>query len=382
MILATTSTILWEIFFLILLTERLMITLRNKIGQMLVMGFDGCDIHDKSPIATWLSSDGLGGVILFDQDASTNLYGKNLKSQTQIKRLTDQLNHYYHSAEVNFKNNDLPLLIAIDYEGGSIDRLSRVEGCMPTMNAHKMAQLSPEALHTELTQMALTLKSLGFNLNFAPVVDLHLQDQQGIIGSLQRSFSADPDEVVRLARTFVDVFHHHGIACCYKHFPGHGSALGDTHKGFVDVTNTFHEDELVPYYQLVRDVHQPTLIMTAHVVNKQLDNQGVPATLSHDILTGLLRKTMGYDGVIIADDLQMQAITDHYSLEDALCRTINAGADMLIFANQLAKITAPELIEIIERLVFEQRINQKSIEEAYRRIIRLKRQINCLELID
>ncbi len=357
-----------------------MITLRNKIGQMLVMGFDGCDVHDKSPVAEWLSSDGLGGVLLFDQDASSGLYGKNLKNQAQIKRLTHQLNDY--SAEINYKNNGLPLLIAIDYEGGAIDRLSRVEGCMPTMTALSMAQLSSEALQAELTQMAFTLKSLGFNLNFAPVIDLHLQEEQGIIGSLQRSFSADPNEVVHLGRTFVDAFNHYGIACCYKHFPGHGSALGDTHKGFVDVTKTFHKEELIPYYQLAQDSYKPFLIMTAHVVNKQLDNQGLPATLSHEILTGVLRETIGYDGVIIADDLQMQAITDHYSLEDALCLTINAGADMLIFANQLGKITAPELIELIERLVFEQKIEQERIEDAYRRIIRLKQQINCIELVD
>ncbi|WP_310593220.1 glycoside hydrolase family 3 N-terminal domain-containing protein, partial [Legionella bozemanae] len=136
-----------------------MITLRNKIGQMLVMGFEGCDLHDKSPVAEWLSTDGLGGVLLFDQDASTGRYGKNLKNQAQIKHLTHQLNYY--SAEINYKNNGSPLLIAIDYEGGAIDRLSRVEGCIPTMSAHSMAQLSPEALQAELTQMAFTLKSLG-----------------------------------------------------------------------------------------------------------------------------------------------------------------------------------------------------------------------------
>ncbi|MCW8408159.1 glycoside hydrolase family 3 protein [Legionella sp. PATHC035] len=357
-----------------------MITLRNKIGQMLVMGFDGCDIHNKSPVAEWLSSDGLGGVLLFDYDISTDLYGRNLKNQAQIKRLTHQLNYY--SSEINYKNNELPLLIALDYEGGAIDRLSRIEGCMPTMSAYTMAQLSPEALQAELTQMAFTLKSLGFNLNFSPVVDLHLQEEQGIIGSLQRSFSTNPGDVVHLARKFVDVFSRYGIACCYKHFPGHGSALGDTHKGFVDVTNTFQKEELIPYYQLAKEAYQPTMIMTAHVVNKQLDKQGLPATLSHAILTGLLRETIGYDGVIIADDLQMQAITDHYSLEDALCMTINAGADMLIFANQLAKITAPEVIEVIERLVFEQKLEQQRIEDAYRRIMRLKQQIKCIELVD
>lgn len=357
-----------------------MITLRNKIGQMLVMGFDGCDIHEKSPIANWLSTDGLGGVLLFDQDHATGLYGKNLKNQAQIKRLTHQLN--YFSSEINYKNNDLPLLIAIDYEGGAIDRLARVEGCMPTMSASSMAHLSPEALKGELTQMAFTLKSLGFNLNFAPVVDLNLQEEQGIIGHLQRSFSADHKEVIRLAQKFVEIFYQHGIACCYKHFPGHGSALGDTHKGFVDVTSTFQKEELIPYYQLVRDTYKPTMIMTAHVVNKQLDKQGLSATLSYEILTGILRETIDYDGVIIADDLQMQAITDHYSLEEALCLTINAGADMLIFANQLSKITAPELIEMIERLIFEQKIEQERIEDAYRRIIRFKQQIDCIELVD
>ncbi|MBI2785522.1 MAG: glycoside hydrolase family 3 protein [Legionella longbeachae] len=350
-----------------------MITLRNKIGQMLVMGFDGCEIHDKSQVSEWLSSDGLGGVLLFDKDAATGSNGKNLKNQTQIKKLTHQLNSY--SAQVSFENNVLPLLIAIDYEGGAIDRLELIDDCLPTMSVYKLAQLAPEALHAELSQMASTLKYLGFNLNFAPVVDLHLQGEQVIIGALHRSFSANPDEVIRLARKFVEVFQHYGIACCYKHFPGHGSALGDTHKSCVDVTETFQTEELVPYYQLVHDVHKPTMIMTAHVVNKHLDGQGLPATLSYEMLTGLLRKTMGYDGVIISDDLQMQAITDHYSLDEALCLTINAGADMIIIANQLDKISAPEVIAIIERLVLEQKIELQRIEDAFRRILRLKRQI-------
>ncbi|MGL5743052.1 MAG: glycoside hydrolase family 3 N-terminal domain-containing protein [Legionella sp.] len=357
-----------------------MITLRNKIGQMLVMGFDGCEIHGKSPVAEWLSSDGLGGVLLFDQYVSTGEYGKNLTDQAQIKRLTHQLNYY--SSEITYKNNGALLLIAIDYEGGAIDRLDHIEGCMPTISAQDMAQLSPEALRAELSQMAFTLKSLGFNLNFAQVVDLDLQDNQGIVGALQRSFSADPDEVVRLAKTWVDVFQNQGIGSCYKHFPGHGSAVGDTHHGFVDVTNTFNQNELAPYYQLVRDIHQPVMIMTAHVVNRHLDRQGLPATLSHKILTSLLRDTIGYDGVIIADDLQMQAITDHYSFEEALCLTINAGADMLIFANQLDKITAPQVIGAIESLVLQQKIEPQRIEDAYRRIIRLKQHINCIELVD
>lgn len=354
-----------------------MITLRNKIGQMLIMGFHGCEINEHSPVAQWLSDDGLGGVILFDKDLATDTYGKNLKAQSQIKHLTHQLNHY----STNLIDNEMPLLIAIDYEGGAVDRLTMIDGCMSTLSAQELANLSETDLEEEFSQMASTLKSLGFNLNFAPVIDLHLNDQQGIIGKLRRSFSDNPDVVVRIARKFVDVFSRYGIACSYKHFPGHGSAVGDTHEGFVDVTDTFKTDELLPYYQLLLDVYKPTMVMTAHVVNKHLDSQGFPATLSREILTGLLRETIGYDGVVISDDLQMQAISKHYSLEESLCLTINAGADMMIFANQLGTITAPQVIDCVEQLVIQNKIDQQRIDDAYRRVMRLKQQINCLELV-
>lgn len=341
---------------------------------MLVIGFQGCEINDHSPIAQWLSDDGVGGVLLFDKDLDTDLYGKNLKSQVQIKQLIHQLNHY------SVNDDGLPLLIAIDYEGGAVDRLSKIEGCMSTLTAVELAHLSDSALEEEFSQMASTLQSLGFNLNFAPVVDLDLNNQQGIIGKLKRSFSADPAQIVRVARQFVDVFSRYGIACAYKHFPGHGSAVGDTHEGFVEVTDTFKPEELIPYQRLLQDVYKPTMVMTAHVINKHLDSKGLPATLSHEILTGILRKDMGYDGVIISDDLQMQAISNHYSLEESLCLTINAGADMVIFANQLGRITAPEVIDCVEQLVLQKKIDQQRIDDAYRRIMRLKQQINCIEL--
>ena len=349
------------------------ITLRNKIGQMLMMGFDGAVIHDRSPVAQWLSSDGLGGVLLFDKDVSSGIYGKNLKNQVQIKELTNQLNHF--SSKVSFTGEQLPLFIAIDYEGGAVDRLAKIEGCMSTLNALELAKLSESALDEELSQMASILSQLGFNLNFAPVVDLHLNSEEGIIGRLKRSFSDNPDEVIRVARQFVEVFNRYGIACSYKHFPGHGSAVGDTHEGFVDVTDTYSPKELEPYRTLLQRGELPVMVMTAHVINKHLDSQGLPATLSHEILTGLMRNTMGFDGVIISDDLQMQAIAHHYSIEEALCLTINAGADMMIFANQLGKINAPEVIDLIERLVTQDKIPMARIDDAFRRVMRLKKSL-------
>lgn len=357
-----------------------MITLRNKIAQMLIMGFSGSDIDDHSPVAQWLANDGLGGVLLFDKDLSTGLYGKNLKNQAQIKQLIHRLNHF---SSLNARTEEQnPLLIALDYEGGVVDRLTKIDGCMVTMNPIKLAALSETEFDEEVGQMAATLKSLGFNLNFAPVVDLNLNDQQGIIGRLGRSFSNKPDVVARIAGRFVEIFTSYGIACCYKHFPGHGSAVGDTHEGFVDVSETFHFDELAPYRDLLSDLDKPVMVMTAHVINKSLDSQGLPATLSHEILTGLLRNTMRYDGVIISDDLQMQAIANHYTLEESLALTLNAGADMVIFANQLGNITAPQVIECIERLVLNGVIEQKRIDEAYRRIMRFKHQVTNTALAD
>lgn len=355
-----------------------LITLRNKIGQLLIMGFNGTEIHDRSPVVQWLSHDGLGGVLLFDKEWSTGLFGKNLKSQGQIKQLIRQLNQ---QSEKAFPDESLPLLVAIDYEGGAVDRLSQIDGCLPTMKAVQLAQLSSKEFEEEVTQMALTLKSLGFNLNFAPVVDLQLNDKAGIIGRLGRSFSSDPEVVLNVAKQFVDVFSRYGIACAYKHFPGHGSATGDTHEGFVDVTETFQSSELTPYYSLLKGTDKPLMVMTAHVVNRHLDSQGLPATLSYEILTGLLRETIGYDGVIVSDDLQMQAISNHYSLEEALQLTINAGADMMIFANQLGEHTATEIITCIEQLVLEGKITPQRIDEAYRRVMRLKHQIHCAEYV-
>lgn len=347
---------------------------------MLVMGFNGCSLQDNSPVTEWLSNDGLGGVLLFDKDLSSGLYGKNLKNQSQIKQLIHQLNQC--ASKLLYSDDPLPLLTAIDYEGGAVDRLTRIEGCMTTMSAIEMAKLSPLCLIEELTQMAVTLKSLGFNLNFAPVIDLHLTEERGIIGKLKRSFSMDPEVVVRVAKQFVDVFSRHGIACAYKHFPGHGSALGDTHEGFVNVSDTFQAEELTPYYSLLASKDQPVMVMTAHVINTHLDTKGLPATLSHDILTGLLRQKMGFDGLIISDDLQMQAITNHYSLEEALRLTISAGANMMIFGNQLGTHTAPQLIDVIERLIEQGKIDLQRIDDSFRRVMRLKQQIHCMELVD
>lgn len=337
------------------------------------MGFEGCTINNTSAVAHCLAEDGLGGVLLFDKDLHKKSYGKNLKDPSQIKLLIAQLKQF--AAKLRINNESIPLLVAIDYEGGAVDRLAKIDGCMDTLTAVELAKLTDSDLEEEMSQMADSLRSFGFNLNFAPVVDLALNEKQGIIGGLKRSFSADPEVVTRIASKFVDVFSRYGIACAYKHFPGHGSAAGDTHTDFVDVTDSFQNNELTPYRNLLTDAHKPVMVMTAHVINKNLDNEGLPATLSKTILTNLLRQEMGFEGVIISDDMQMQAISKHYSWKEALCLTINAGSDMLIIGNQLGSIAPPKVIDIIEQLVLTNKIEVARIDDAFRRIMRLKQQM-------
>lgn len=342
----------------------MMTTLRQKIAQMLIIGFPESELQSSTPVVDWLKTDSLGGVLLFDFNMQTNSFGKNLQTPEQIQRLNQQL--------LNYSASDLPLFIALDYEGGHVDRLKKIAGCRATMSPLAQAKLSESELQAEVQAMALTLKQLGFNLNFSPVVDLNLNDEQGIIGKLDRSFSADPERVTAVAAEFVRGFNAQGIVCCYKHFPGHGSAIGDTHEGFVDVTDTFNPIELKPYASLCQNAAQQAMVMTAHVVNRALDPSGLPATLSYPILTGLLREEFGFDGVIISDDLQMQAISHHYSLEDSLRLTINAGSDMVIFGNQLGEHTGPEVIDCIENLVRTGAIQTSRIDDAFERIVKLK----------
>lgn len=333
------------------------------------MGFDDHSLTEQSQVAQWLQKESLGGVILFDKDVSSGRLEKNLINTQQIQDLNRSLNYY------SKKSTDVPLFIAIDYEGGKVDRLASITNNPPTLCAQQLALLSSEEFNKTCSMMADNLKKLGFNLNFAPVIDLLLNEKEGIIGGMQRSFSANPEIVISLAQQFIKVFGTKGIACCYKHFPGHGSAIGDTHKGFVDVSESFQTIELVPYYQLIKNADLPVMIMTAHVINKQLDEHALPATLSHNILTGLLREKMGYKDVIVSDDLQMHAIATYYSLENSLELTINAGADMIIIANQLDYINAFDVISIIERLILAKKISLERIDESYARILKLKKQI-------
>jgi len=338
-------------------------TLDVKIGQMIMVGFRGLAAPAESMIIRNIREQHVGSVVLFDSDVALNLSQRNIASPEQVRALVGQLQ----------AAAGIPLLIAIDQEGGKVNRLKEAYGFPPTVPASYygiMNDLAKTNAHADTT--ARTLADLGINLNLAPVVDLNINPYNPIIGKLGRSISSDPEIVATHAAAIIEAHHRHNVLCTLKHFPGHGSSLGDTHAGFVDVTETWSTEELAPFQALIGE-GLADAIMTAHIFNAQLDPM-LPATLSHAIITGILREQMGYSGVIISDDMQMGAIAKHYKFEPAVQAAVLAGVDIIAIANniRLARNQAERAIDAIRELVDTGKISEARIDESYRRIMALK----------
>lgn len=353
------------------------VSLRDKIGQMLLVGFEGKKVNEQSSIVKIIEEDNIGGVILFDYNYHTKTFDKNIESPEQVKQLNSSLQYFTHQANLKHHRPQLPLLISVDYEGGQVNRLGEQYGFPPVLSAAEIGQKPIEEARLTAESMAQTLKTTGFNLNFAPELDVNVNPDNPIIGKKERSFSSDPKQVTRYASIYTDRFLNQKIQCAYKHFPGHGSSTKDSHLGFVDVTDTWQAYELEPFQQLLSSSNSCGIVMTAHLVNRQLDSSGLPATLSHKVLTNLLRNQLHFKGIIITDDMQMKAISDNYGLEQALVLAINAGADMLIFGNNLpsAPQDPTQVIDLIEAKVNSGEISKERINEAYQHIVTLKKSL-------
>ncbi len=342
--------------------------LDHMIGQMIMVGFRGVWPDPKNPIVGDITEGRIGGVILFDVDGPGGGGERNIRSPKQLRKL---------NAWLQKQAGAVPLLIAIDQEGGKVNRLKTKYGFPPTVSAKELGEKNDIAWTEKVSsKVARTLASEGINLNFAPVVDLNTNPKNPVIGSKNRSFSADPAVVVRQARIWIEAHRRVGVISTIKHFPGHGSSHADSHLGFVDVTKTWSETELTPYAELISQ-GAVDAVMTAHIFNANLDPD-YPATLSQPIITGILRDRLGFDGVVVSDDLQMKAISARYDLEETIRRGIQAGLDILLFANN--SVYEPDIadraLETIRHLVDEGVISRDRIEESYRRIRRLKGRLN------
>lgn len=335
-------------------------SLDTKIGQMILIGFPKDDVD--AAVLEEIRKGKVGSVIIFEK----NIPPKN--SFVALKKITWT---YQEAAPI-------PLLICIDQEGGRVNRLKDKYGFPRSITAAAMGKsnsLDSVRFYSEAT--ASTLAGLGINVNFAPVVDLASNPDNPIIAKYGRAFSANADSVSLLAKEFIKGHRKYNVLTSLKHFPGHGSSKDDTHLGIADVTNTWEQRELEPYQTLI-DSGYADAIMTSHIVNRKLDSSGNPGTLSANILTGILRNKMHFNGVVFTDDMQMQAITKHYGLEEAIRLAINAGVDIMTFSNNISgsdERTVDKVHAIIRGMVKSGAIKEARIDESFGRILKLKRQL-------
>jgi len=337
--------------------------LDKKIGSMLMVGFEGTKVSADSQICNDISTYDLAGVILFDYNPVDKNMPKNIVSKEQAAIIAKEL-------QACSPNHNL--LISADQEGGKVQRLKSNRGFYGKFpSAASVADMDDEQTKRIYRSMAKELINAGFNYDLAPVVDLALNKDNYIIYKLGRSYGEDPVKVSHKASLFIDEMHKEGVLTSLKHFPGHGSSLGDTHKGYVDVTHTWSKIELEPYKLLSNKADS---VMVAHVFNSKLDANH-PASLSHATVTKLLRGDLGYDGVVITDDLQMGAITKKYTLRETLKLAIKAGDDILLFGNQLHPknaVNARMLVGIIKDLLAKKEISIEEINKAHERVQKLR----------
>jgi beta-N-acetylhexosaminidase len=341
-------------------------TLDEKIGQMLMIGFRGAALSDDNHIVKDIKNLNIGGVVLYDFDLFSNgETQRNIASPDQVKSLCSALQAL----------NSNRLLISIDQEGGRVNRLKTTYG-FPKVGVSAqylgtLNNLDSTRYYANLT--ANLLKNLGINFNYAPVVDLNVNPKSPAIGAIERSYSDSPKIVTEQATAVLDIYKKYGIIGCLKHFPGHGSAAADSHLGITDITKTWQASELIPYQNLIES-GKVEMIMTAHVYNDNLDT--FPATLSKKIMHDILREQLGWQGIIISDDMHMGAIAQHYGLEIAIEKAINAGVDILMFSNNSRDFydaeAASKAIATIKKLLNEGKITTAQIEKSYQKIIKLK----------
>jgi beta-N-acetylhexosaminidase len=339
------------------------INLKQKIGQLFLIGFQGDSIDASHPVATDITQHNLGGLILFDQSLARKQDHNNIHSAGQVKRLTTALQALAHT----------PLLIGVDQEGGKVRRLKPELGFPATASAAELGQKNDMALTTiHAATTADTLQALGINLNLAPVVDVNSFAENPVIGRLDRSFSPSPATISAHAGEWIKAHRRRGILSCLKHFPGHGSSREDSHLGFTDITETWNPSELQPYRDLIAG-GLADAIMTGHLFHKELDPIQ-PATLSPRIIGSFLRRELQFSGVIISDDLQMKAITDRYGLEEAACLALAAGVDLLIVGNNLDydQDILARIIPAILQAIHTGKLQERLIHEAFTRIQLLK----------
>jgi beta-N-acetylhexosaminidase len=323
-------------------------SLRRDIGQLLIGSLPGTTI---TPEIRSLSREfSLGGLILFS---------RNIEAAEQVAEL---------AVDVQSLSSELPLWISVDQEGGRVARLRKPFTEWPPMAV--LGRSGNEALATRFgAALAAELKAVGITLDYAPVLDIHTNPKNPVIGD--RALGEDADTVARLGAAIVRGLQDNGVAACGKHFPGHGDTAVDSHLDLPLVEHPpdrIRRVECVPFREAIRaDV---AFIMTAHVLVPSLDEER-PATLSPRIVQGMLRDELRFPGVILSDDLEMKAVAKSYAIPDAAVQAVAAGCDGVLICSGDVESQAVAL-EALVHAVEQDSIPFKRLEDAHQRLRRAK----------
>ena len=318
----------------------------DKVGQLLMIGIHGKTLNDDAKFM--LNEYRVGGIILFD---------RNMESKDQVKSLITDINKTGKSAGLT------PLFIGIDQEGGAVARME--DQLIKVPPAEELGKEPIEQAVSLAKQSGTELKDLGFNINFAPVADLGL--------TYGRSFSTNPDEVVRYASAVGKAYDEAGLWYSYKHFPGIGKTDVDLHAdtSFVPVSKeTLLNEDTKVFVDLIKQSKPNTYaIMVSHAMYPQIDPDH-PSSLSKAIITDWLRKDMGYNGVVVTDDMDMGALAKHYTFGDMAVQSILAGSDILLVCHEYEHMQ--EAYNGLMKAVKDGRISKERLDESVKRILLMK----------
>ena len=318
----------------------------DKVGQLLMIGIHGTTLNDDAKFM--LNEYRVGGIILFD---------RNMESKDQVKTLITDINKAGKSAGLT------PLFLGIDQEGGAVARMD--DKLIKVPPAEEVGKMPVEQAVSLAKQSGAELKDLGFNINFAPVADLGL--------TYGRSYSTSPDEVVRYAGAVGKAYDEAGLWYSYKHFPGIGKTDVDLHAdtSIVPVSKeTLLSEDTKVFIDLIKQSKPNTYtIMVSHAMYPQIDPDH-PASLSKAIITDWLRKDIGYNGVVVTDDMDMGALAKHYTFGDMAVQSILAGSDILLVCHEYEHMQ--EAYNGLMKAVKDGRISKERLDESVKRILLMK----------
>jgi len=324
-------------------------TLEEKIGQMVIIGLDGYTMDDNTK--SMIEANPVGGFILF---------GENVKSSDQLLALVNSLK------STNSKNK-LPLFISVDQEGGRVNRMPGEFKNLPS--SQTIGKVNNVDFSYEIGNiLGEEIKSFGFNMDFAPVLDINSNPKNSVIGD--RSFGTNAEVVSKLGIQTMKGIQKSGVIPVVKHFPGHGDTSVDSHIGLPSVNNDMarlKSFELIPFNDAIEN--GADVVMVAHILLNKIDSQN-PASLSKTIITDLLRKELNFNGVVITDDMTMGAIVKNYSISNAAIKSVNAGSDIVLVCHGHDNEVA--VIDALKKAVKDGTITEERIDESVYRILKLK----------